>query len=49
MEMEYDQRATMVSTGEHAFAVRMLPESYTVGDYLAAVTRARDVGGGRSA
>lgn len=46
--MEYDQRATMVSTGEHAFAVRMLAESYSAEDYLAAVTRARDVGAGEA-
>lgn len=40
------QRATLVSSGEHIYAVRRLGDSYTTEEYLAAVQDARDAGAG---
>jgi hypothetical protein len=48
MEYDHDVRATLKSTGEAAFAMRVLPESHTVADYIAAVTRAREAGAGEA-
>jgi hypothetical protein len=46
--MEYDVRGTLKSSGEHVYAVRRLPEKYSVDDYLAAITRAREVCAGEA-
>lgn len=40
------QRATLVSSGEHIYAVRRLGENYSDAEYLRAIQAARDVEAG---